>query len=59
MPRFGENIEIIRASDIGNTDRSLFICCRDREAIDERWVVANLSEKQARDVYRYLDQYFK
>ena len=59
MPRIGENLEVLRASDIGNTDRSLFVCCRDRESKDERWVVASLSEKQARELYRYLDEYFK
>ena len=52
MSRICENLELYKASDIGNTDRAFFVCCKDREAMDERWVVTTLSENASEPIRR-------
>lgn len=38
-------------------DRPFIIACR--ENINEEWILTSLSEEEAKQLYEYLQQYFK
>lgn len=35
------------------------IACKDRESVDERWVLTHLSKDEAEQLYVYLKRYFE
>lgn len=57
MKELYEKFEIHKDEDPENP-RPFMMACRDYEAKDERWVLAWLTEEEARNVYEKLKQYF-
>ena len=54
-----ENFDANHDDTLG-ADRPFIFACRDRIArCEERWVLASLSNEEAKKVYEYLQKYFK
>lgn len=54
-----ENFDANHDDTLG-ADRPFIFACRDRTArCEERWVLASLSNEEAKKVYEYLQKYFK
>lgn len=58
MPRIGKYFDFDEIVDRDMPDRKFMACCRDRESIDERWVVTSVSEDEARALWKFLSEYF-
>ena len=52
-----ENFDI-RYDDTLDSNKPFIVACRDREATsEERWVLASLSNNEAKKVYEYLQEH--
>lgn len=52
-----ENFDI-RYDDTLDSSKPFIVACRDREATsEERWVMASLSNNEAKKVYKYLQEH--
>ena len=52
-----ENFDI-RYDDTLDSSKPFIVACRDREATcEERWVLASLSNNEAKKVYKYLQEH--
>lgn len=59
MEKMFENFDLWKDDDLED-GRPFIVACKDRESInDERWVLASLSEEEAKKIYKYLHEYFK
>lgn len=52
-----KNFELLKNDD-PESNRPFIATCRDREAPDERWVLAALTEEEALEMYKELQKYF-
>ena len=52
-----ENFDI-RYDDTLDSSKPFIVACRDRESTsEERWVLASLSNNEAKKVYKYLQEH--
>lgn len=54
-----ENLDVWKDDTLEN-DKPFVFACRDREKTDEeRWVLASISNEEAKKIYEYLSKHIK
>lgn len=53
-----ENFDIWYEKLGGDDDRPFMVAVRDRESVDERWVLTSFTEEEAKVIYEYLAIFF-
>ena len=54
-----ENLQLWYDKTDIDDERPFMLTCKDREVTDgERWVVASLTEEEAKKIYEYLGNFF-
>ena len=59
MQKMFENFDIWKYDSLQD-EQPFIVACKDREAIDgERWVLASLTNEEAKKIYEYLGEHLK
>ena len=59
MQKMFENFDIWKDDSLQD-EQPFIVACKDREAIDgERWVLASLTNEEAKKIYEYLGEHLK